>query len=286
MEVFMDCLPCILRQVMDASGMATDNKATQKTIMEEALGVLRRFGDYPNSPAIAREMHRIVKAHTGSADPYIEVKERDLRTALGLAPELRRRLTIKEDKLYWALKAAATGNVLDSAITASAGAHQLDAEFEIPFAVCDMAALADKLKTAKSLLVIGDNTGETVFDCLLLEELRHLRPVYAVRSAPVINDATEAEALASGVGEYASIVSTGCDVPGVLLAESADEFLEIFHNADIVISKGQGNYETLSDCPRDIFFLLKAKCPVIAKSLGVDLASYVFRYQEGGPAGR
>ena len=113
--------------------------------------------------------------------------------------------------------------------------------------------------------------------------LHYLIPFqYAVRSAPVLNDATAAEALASGVGEVARVVSTGCDMPGVLLAESSDEFLDLVQNADIVISKGQGNYETLSDCPRDVFFLLKAKCPVIARSLGVELNAYVFRHREYG----
>ncbi len=285
MEVFLDCLPCMLRQVVEASRTATDNGDTRQEIMKEALGALRRFHEYPNAPVIAREMHRIVKAHTGCGDPYAEAKRHDLRTAQALMPELRRRLQGKEDKLYWTLKAAATGNVLDSAVHPADGAHRLDDEFEIPFAVCDMAALTEKLKTAESLLVIGDNTGETVFDCLLLHELKHLHPVYAVRSAPILNDATAEDALASGVGEYAKIVSTGCDIPGVALPECGKEFSELFHGADIVISKGQGNYETLSDCPRDVFFLLKAKCPVIAKSLGVPLASYVFKYQEGGAAG-
>ena len=280
MEVFLDCLPCILRQVLDASTMATDDTDLQQTIMDEAIGLLRRYGEYPNSPAIAREMHRIVKAHTGIADPYTQVKKRDLEAALRLMPDLRRQLEGREDRLYWALKAAATGNVLDSAITTNFDETRFDAEFEAPFAVCDADTLTEKLKTAKSLLIIGDNTGETAFDCLLLEQFPHLRLTYAVRSAPVINDATKEDALASGIGAYADIVSTGCDVPGVLLEECSDEFLSIFNSADIVISKGQGNYETLSDCPRGLFFLLKAKCPVIARSLDVELNSFVFMYSE------
>ena len=279
MEVFLDCLPCILRQVLDASTMATDDTDLQQTIMDEAIGLLRRYGEYPNSPAIAREMHRIVKAYTGIADPYTQVKKRDLEAALRLMPDLRRQLEGREDRLYWALKAAATGNVLDSAITTNFDETRFDAEFEAPFAVCDADTLTEKLKTAKSLLIIGDNTGETAFDCLLLEQFPHLRLTYAVRSAPVINDATKEDALASGIGAYADIVSTGCDVPGVLLEECSDEFLSIFNSADIVISKGQGNYETLSDCPRELFFLLKAKCPVIARSLGVELNSFVFIYR-------
>ena len=281
MKVFLECLPCALRQVLEASKMATDDPAEQSAIMRDAIELLRRYDSFPNSPAIAREIHRIVKARTGCADPYAAVKQRDLDTALRLLPMLKQRAAGREDPLYWGLKAAATGNVLDSAITANYNHHRFDEEFDRPFALCDLPALRERLQTAKSLMIIGDNTGETVFDCLLLRQFPHLRLTYAVRSAPAINDATEAEARASGIEAYAEILSTGCDVPGVLLDECSDAFLERFYGADIVISKGQGNLETLSDAPRDLFFLLKAKCPVIAGLLGVELNDYVFRYQPG-----
>lgn len=201
--------------------------------------------------------------------------------ALSIYPKLKQLVESKEDRLYWALKAGAIGNVLDSAICSGYDIEgSIDVELDKPFAVCDAAILNPQLETAKSLLVIGDNTGETVFDCLLLEQLPNLDLTYAVRSAPIINDATIDEAQASGLGQYARIVSTGCDAPGVLLDECSKAFLDIFYGADIVISKGQGNYETLSDCDRDIYFLLKAKCPVLSGLLDVGLNEYVFKYNE------
>ncbi|HPF86488.1 MAG TPA: ARMT1-like domain-containing protein [Candidatus Limiplasma sp.] len=280
MKLFLECLPCILRQVWDASKMATDDAAVQEQIMQDAIGVLGRYREYRNSPHIAREMHRVVRAHTGNADPYVQVKQRDLDMALTLLPELERQLLQKDDRLYWALKASATGNVLDSAIYAAHDIGKFDAEFAQPFAICDDAVLRQKLQTAKTLLVIGDNTGETVFDCLLLKQFAHLKRTYAVRSAPVINDATMDEALASGLGDYAEVISTGCDSPGVLLDDCGADFKRLFFAADIVISKGQGNFETLSDCPRELFFLLKAKCPVIAHLFQVPLNGYVFKYKK------
>jgi len=282
MKVYLDCLPCMLRQVLEASRMSTDNEKLQSSIIDEAIGVLNQYRSYSNSPEICRDMHRIVKEQVGVLDPYSQIKQRDLQTALSLYPNIKQFTQNKQNRLFWALKAAAVGNVLDSAIHVGCDIEKsVEWELNKPFAACDIEYLACQLETAKSILIIGDNTGETVFDCLLLDQLSGLDLFYAVRSAPVLNDATAEEAQASGIGRYAKIISTGCDVPGVLLGECGQTFLNIFYGADIVISKGQGNYETLSDCDRDMYFLLKAKCPVLSGLLGVDLNDYVFKYKAG-----
>jgi damage-control phosphatase, subfamily I len=283
MKVFLECLPCLLRQVLDATKTATDDADLRNTIMTEALEMLRGYGSFPNAPTVARGMQRLIKAHTGNADPYAAIKQSDLALALRLLPDVRQQVESRDDSLYWALKAAATGNLLDCAAGTRFDAERFTAEFETLFAVCDDAAFRERLQTAQTLLVIGDNAGETVFDGLLLSQFPHLRRTYAVRSAPAINDATAADALASGLDAYADILPTGCDAPGVLLSECSETFLERFYASDIVISKGQGNLETLSDCPREIFFLLKAKCPAVAGLLGVDLYAYVFRHREYRP---
>jgi uncharacterized protein with ATP-grasp and redox domains len=279
MKVYLDCLPCMLRQVLEASRMSTENEKLQCSIIDEAIGVLNQYKSYSNSPEIGRDLHRIVKKQTGVLDPYSQIKQRDLQTALSLYPHIKQFTQNEQNRLFWALKAAAVGNVLDSAIHAGCDIEKsVESELKKPFAVCDIEYLESQLETAKSILIIGDNTGETVFDCLLLDQLSGYKLTYAVRSAPILNDATAEEAQASGIGRYARIISTGCDVPGVLLGECSQAFLDIFYGADIVITKGQGNYETLSDCDRDIYFLLKAKCPVLSVLLGVDLNDYVFKY--------
>lgn len=279
MQVFLECLPCMLNGALEAAKMTTDDAAVHRQIITEVLDILQNYQSYQNAPEITREFQRIVKARTGNTDPYAAIKQRDMDSALRMLPALERLLLEKGNSLYWTLKAAATGNVLDSAIGLTIAMGQLDTEFETLFAVCDLDALREKLQTAKTLMVIGDNTGETVFDGLLLGHFPQLERIYAVRHAPVLNDATMDEAVAAGLDQYAEIISTGCDVPGVLLSECSEEFLSRFYGADIVVAKGQGNYETLSESPRDIFYLLKAKCPVIARVLGVDLNDYVFRYR-------
>lgn len=281
MKIHLDCLPCILRQILEASRTATDKTELQESIMDKAIRILGQYRAFKNSPEICRDMHQIVKEQTGVIDPYSEIKQQDLQTAINLYPKLKHFIENNEDRLYWALKAAATGNVLDSAIYKEHDIEaNLDEEIKKPFAVCDTSIFNQQLKSAKSVLVIGDNTGETVFDCLLLGQLTDYDLTYAVRDAPVINDATIEEARASGIDRYARIISTGCNAPGVLMDECSKAFVDVFFGADIVISKGQGNYESLSDCDRNIYFLLKAKCAVLAGQIDVDLNEYVFKYKK------
>jgi uncharacterized protein with ATP-grasp and redox domains len=230
-------------------------------------------------------MHKIVKKTTGVEDPYKTVKQRDMQTALKLLPMLKRFVSGKQDRLYWALKAAATGNVLDSSICSNIDFEAVvETELNRRFSLCDMDTLEQRLKESHSLLIIADNAGETVFDRVLLEELPSLEVTYDVRSAPILNDAMIKDACDSGLDKYARIISTGCDIPGTNLDECNEYFLDVFYSADIVISKGQGNFETLSDCDRDIFFLLKAKCPVLSRLLEVRLNDYVLSYHDMKPA--
>lgn len=282
MEIFYDCLPCILRQALEASRMATAHPDLQGQIMTKTIELMGNYKAYKNSPAICRAIHGIVKEHTGASDPYREIKDRDIRIAHRLLPKIKEYVNNKQDRLYRALKASATGNSLDAAIAAKLDIESgIESELARPFAVCDIGELSRKLETAKNILIIGDNAGETVFDCVLAEELSGLDITYAVRSAPIINDATIEDAFSSGLDIHAAVVATGCEAPGMILDECDESFLDLFYHADIVISKGQGNYETLSDCDRDIFFLLKAKCPVICGLLAVGLNDYVFKYKYG-----
>ncbi len=277
MEIMLDCLPCMLKQVLEASRMAGGSEEAQVSIMDEAIEILSDYRHFGCSPELAAAMHRTVKKYTRVSDPYIRIKEKDLRSAEKIYPFLKSFLKGRQDKLYWALKIAATGNIIDSAVYGSVDIENIvEKELMKRFAVCDSDSFSEKLKKAGNLLIIGDNAGETFFDRVLAEHLAPLPIYYAVRSGPVINDAGVPEALRSGLGECAEVLSSGCDSPGAVLEKCSPEFLELFHKADIVVSKGQGNFETLSGCNRNVFFLLKAKCSVIAKRLGVDLNEYVF----------
>lgn len=282
MKIFLDCLPCMLKQVLEAARMATDDEKIQEQIIAEAINILTNYKNYSCSPDLAMALHGIVKEHTKNADPYRKTKDADIKAALKLYPGLKDFLKQKNNSLYWALKLAATGNNIDSAIYQDLDINLcVEQELKKEFGKCDLPLFEEKLKTAETILIVGDNAGETVFDKVLAEALAPIKIIYAARNEPILNDATVQDARDSGLDECTRVISTGCNAPGAILNQCSDEFLTIFHDADIVLSKGQGNYEALSDCDREVFFLLKAKCPMIAARLGVDLNEYVFIRHEG-----
>ncbi|MGB7983331.1 MAG: ARMT1-like domain-containing protein [Candidatus Nanopelagicales bacterium] len=279
MELVLDCLPCLLRQSLEAARMATEDEAVQGAIMDEAMQVLVSHRTFGCAPELAAAIHEIVKQRTGQEDPYQEVKARDVAAALRLEPLLRRFATGGPEVLLRALKVSATGNVMDSALHGNLDIEAcVTAELDRPFAVCDLGPFEADLQNARTVLIIGDNAGETVFDKVLAEELSsHCDVLFAVRDRAIINDVTAREAFAVGIDAHATVVSTGCAAPGAILDSCSAEFRALFDQADIVISKGQGNFEALSGAQRKMYFLLKAKCPKLANALGVDVGDYVMR---------
>lgn len=279
MEIVLDCIPCMLKQSLDASRMATKDTQKQDIILEKTLKLLLNYKEFRNSPDLVREVHQIIKSQTGVKDPYFYIKEKDLKAARNVYSFLKEFLKYKENSLYWALKIAATGNNIDAAVYDNINLKKcIEKELEKDFAICDIEIFERKLETASNILVIGDNVGETIFDKVLLEEFSRFHITYGVRSEPIINDVTEKDAYASGLGEVATIVSTGCSAPGSILEDCSDEFIDIYNRADIIISKGQGNFETLSEKKGNVFFLLKAKCPIIYQNLKVNQNEYVFKH--------
>ena len=279
MKIFLDCLPCMLRQVLESAHMATDDETIHEHIMDEAMRVLSEYRQYNCAPKLCEEMHGIVKRYTGVDDPYAEIKLRDISSALKLESIIRRFAAEGDNLLIRLLKVSATGNVMDSAIYSDLDIEAcLMEEMEKPFIICDEDEFNKDIRGAETVLIIGDNAGEAVFDKPLAEYLsRDHKVVYAVRDVPIINDATVEDALKTGIADYSDVISTGCGMPGTVIESCNEKFREIFNSADIVISKGQGNFEALSDTTRSVYFLLKAKCYRIADALGVEINEYVFK---------
>jgi len=290
--MFLDCLPCVLNQILDASRMSSADGRLHAEILKEGFALLARYEEYHSSPDLVADMHQIVKRITGVEDPYADTKVRDIKAASEVYPALIEFLnddsivfsgagcpeeSFECAKMYRAMKIAVTGNILDSAIMKDVDlARSLDEELKRPFVRSDLSLFLEKLSSARTILMIADNAGEAVFDRVLIEYLNHDDLIYAVRDVPIINDVTIADARAAGVDRCARVISCGSDAPGAILSRCDEAFKRLFERADIVISKGQGNFEALSDCGRDVFFLLKAKCAMIAKRLEVKIGDYVF----------
>lgn len=275
MKSYLDCYPCFFIQAIRTSRMITsDEKKIWQILNEVSLSLPEiHFGATP--PEIGREVYRIISKRTGIKDPYRKIKEKCTRQALSLYPELKKLINSSEDRLMTAIRISIAGNIIDF------GANfDFDLKKDVgtilsqDFSINHYREFCEALDKARKILYLADNAGETVFDRFLIEEIN--KPViYVVRAHPIINDATREDALLAGIDKVAEIVSSGCDAPGNILKFCSDEFLKIYRSADLIISKGQGNYEGLSDEDRPIFFLLKTKCHVIARDIGIDEGSIV-----------
>lgn len=281
MRVQPECLACFVRQAVDAAMVATDRPSVHR---EAALRACRLVAD--SSPdvtpvVLAQQVHELVRALTGAADTYADLRRRLNEQALALWPLLTRALDEAKDWLETGVRMAIAGNIMDLGVTSY---EQLrDAETELrrcldqPFAREDLGELRAALEGAGLVLYVGDNAGEIVFDKAFIARMRQAvgRVVFAVRGRPVINDVTLADAEQVGMGEVAGVVTTGSGAPGVELALCSEELQGLFEEADVVIAKGQGNFESLSGTPGPVFLLLQAKCRTIAGHIGVPVGGLV-----------
>lgn len=285
MKVHLDCIQCNLRQALEAARLAAADFDVQKKVVLKSLEVLSQYDSYRTSPEMGRAVHELVKEYTGNEDPYKKVKKDAIKTAHDVHPALKRFVEAQGDALRSALEVSAVGNLLDAGVYGDMRTVDLEAMLKEELAkglgLGDIEALRNELQNARTVVIIGDNAGETVLDRILISEIKNVgregvSVFYGVRSAPMINDATVEDAVASGLDQDATIVSTGSTVAGLLLDEATPEFLKLYHEADVVISKGQGNYETLSDSTgRTVYFLLKAKCQAVAADIGVSVGECV-----------
>lgn len=281
MKIYLDCYPCFFQQALNVTRMITADEEMAHQVLLEVNALLPKITGDITPPEIGREVYRIVSRLTGVKDPYREIKEKCTQQALALYPSLKERVHSADDRLRRAIRIAIAGNVIDFGSNMPFDMeNDLESIIIQRFAIDNYDAFTAALTRAKDVLYIADNAGETVFDRVLIEELG--KPVtYVVREHPIINDAVREDAIAAGLDKVADIISSGADAPGNILHLCSDEFLKIYEASDFIISKGQGNYEGLSGENRPIFFLLKAKCPVIAKHIGVEQGSIILKSIQG-----
>lgn len=230
-----------------------------------------------NSPLFARELHRILRDYTGISDPYKLEKKKYNDIALGLMPEMEREVSRSGDPFKTALRLSIAGNIIDFAVNDTFNLHAaIERVLKADFAIDHSERMRKALGEARKVLYLGDNAGEIVFDRLFIKTIGHPGLVYAVRGAPVINDATLEDAEYVGMSAVAEVISNGFDAPSTVVNESSDEFRRYFNETDLIISKGQGNLEGLIHLEdKRIFFLLMVKCNVMAEFLKVEKDSFV-----------
>ncbi len=258
-----------MQQALKAGKMTAKDNKQLKRILDETGCLIKSFSLESTPAEYGAEVYRLIREITGIEDPYKEIKKQSIEDAKKLYPELKQIIEQSENSLLTAVRIAIAGNIIDFGVNKKFSlAEDVQRILKQDFAIFDFSQFEKAVREAKTILYLGDNAGESVFDKLLIEEI-NAKVIYAVREIPVINDAVYEDAIASGLHEVAEIMSSGAKAPGTILNQCNNEFIEIFNTADVIISKGQGNYEGLSDVTRSVFFLLKAKCGVIARDLKV-----------------
>jgi uncharacterized protein with ATP-grasp and redox domains len=272
-----DCLHCSLKQALSAARAAGADEATQMRTVRAALEAMSGF-DLERTPAHNSTLalwaaHRALQ----NSDPFLTQKQRYNQLALRLLPRLSALVASADDRLEAAVKVAVAGNVIDLGILGQLSGHDVDVQgaisavFSDGLAIDHLPALRTALSEARTVLYLGDNAGEIVFDRVLVREIADsgIDVVFAVKGQPILNDVTFADAETVGMEQVARVISTGSGEIGVPLESCSDAFRLEFAATDLIISKGQGNFESLDDVEGPIFFMLKAKCEVTAAALGV-----------------
>ncbi|MBE0479764.1 MAG: DUF89 family protein [Dehalococcoidia bacterium] len=274
MKAREECYPCLARLARQAAELAADDEVLRDTAISEGLAYLEReFSVAGTSIAVATPIHRLVKSITGNPDPYRKVKENELRMARALMPQFETAGMDLRDCIVLAVR----GNCIDFFMDLEQAAK--DMRKPVVFALDDIQRVKDRLKSAKRMLYLADNAGEVLFDVPLVRMLQRHSPVtYVVKGAPVQDDATLEDMGRFGLfDQFPSVISTGTDTPGVVLEMASLEFRDAFRDSDLVLAKGMGYWETLSELPAEgkVFHVFKAKCRPVAESVGVNLDSFV-----------
>lgn len=288
MKTYLDCIPCFIRQSLEAARMVTDDEEVHSEVLRGVMKHLQAISFTNSPPELSREIHEIIRKITGSTDPYKKVKDQSNEMAKNEYPYLKKLVNDADDPLLMTIKLSIVGNVIDFGTSNRFKVEDMiDAAVKKEFVDDAYPRFKEVLGQSKTILYLADNTGETFFDKLLLEEISdgEKEITYVVKANPIINDATIDDAKFAGIDKLANVIAGDAgqskSTPGIVLSYASKEFLELFKMSDMIISKGQGNYEALSDIDREVFFLLIVKCPLVANDIGTEMARLVLKVKNG-----
>ena len=281
MNIDPACIDCIINQSKRVCDAINADEQLRKNISKTAQEMSKNFSFSHNPPEVATPLYEQMALLAGKKDLYDEVKKLSTKKALEFVPFLKQEIKNSTNALLTATKVAVAGNVIDLAAEVEFDLEEeLDKIFHTHFAVNDFEKLQTKLQKSKILLYIADNAGEHIFDKVYIETIIKLFPhveiFYMTRGNAIINDVTFKEAQEAGFESTCRLINSGVNTPGFVYNRANKESQELFDTADMIITKGMGNYECLSDTRREnLFFLLKIKCSVVASSIGKNLGDII-----------
>lgn len=284
MKTDLECTQCMVLQALNVLRLDSHDEKTSQEFLKIILKEMEKI-DYRDTPAVnSNFIYHAYSQFTGLPDPFLDIKVSSNNAALKIYPELEEIVESSPDPMYTSARAAVAGNEIDFGVHLS-GKKTPDLKGimeEIrnkPLSHDDFPTFAKDLKNASKVLYLADNAGEIVFDRLFINQIikSGKEVVLVVKSAPILNDATDGDVKQVGLDKLVKVVETGNNCIGVNFKQISRELLYEFEDSDIIISKGQANFESLDEIKgKKIFFLLKAKCEIIARELGVDYLDVVF----------
>ncbi|QQE10745.1 DUF89 family protein [Planctomycetota bacterium] len=293
MRTYLDCIPCFVKQALGAARQVIDDEQVIERVMKRVCAAVSELSMTESSPEMGQKIHRIIREETGNSDPYAKIKRLSNEMAMRMVDiansdiESAKHVGNEVDGFEVAIRYAIAGNAMDFAIYLEWDEKRLnDSLAVLKDKFIDRQAvenLWEAIGKAEQILILADNAGEIVFDRLLMETMpTEVLPfiTYAVKQSAVINDALKEDADEVGVSELVEVIDNGTDAPGTVLEQCSNKFMKLYREADVVISKGQANYETLCDCDREVYFLLQVKCPIIGKYVdsGKEVGDWVVQH--------
>lgn len=281
MTIDKECVDCIINQSVKVADAIAADKALKNRLISTVEKMSEDFSFSQTPPEIAANVYEKMSQLANKEDLYDEIKKLSTQKARSFVPYLREKLLTCNDKLLTATKIAVAGNVIDLAAQVEFDLQEeLEKIFHTEFSHNDFDKFQESLSVAKSVVILGDNVGEHIFDYMFIKTLQELYPqntyTYMVRGNPIINDVTIKEAKEAAFDKLCKLVDSGVNTPGFAYNRATKEAQKLFDEAGLVISKGMGNYECLSPSHRNnICFLLKVKCNVVANSLGKEVGDII-----------
>lgn len=282
MKVSRECIHCLARQAVEIAEEATSNLAIQEEIIKRSLKELGEMDFNETAPEIAFRMHQHAKNITGIYDPYERLKEQYNEIAKEIYDRINEEKWLEnaEDPFDMACRLAIAGNIIDFSVGLKLKPSDIlkSVEDSINHDIFGRGTTAFRkaIEKSKKIMYIADNSGEIIFDKFLLKKLPMEKVTYVVKGGPIVNDATMKDAISTGVVDLVKVIDNGHSAQGTILKDCSSEFINEFNEADLIISKGQAIFETLSDFKgKNIFYLLRAKCSSVATSLGCKQMDYV-----------
>ncbi len=291
MKVSLECVECLLIRGVAGIKRATDNNEVRFRAVSKLLELLAREFSPEAVPArLGTLRERLIKEVTGNPDPYFSDKKRSNALGKRLASQVEevvRQEDSVEKRFALACRAAVLGNLIEFDIPG----HDFSLEKlehmlrNTKLSIDDSERILRAIGPGAKVLYVTDNAGEIAFDKILVGVLEELgaKVAVAVRGGPVLNDATLEDALEVGMDEVATeVITTGCDAVGVDFELVSKEFLDKYLGSDLIVAKGMGNYETLSEerMGKPVAYLLVAKCGPVARHIGVERGSAVVKLVE------